>query len=122
MSEQKHTPLEIKIEQVEGKLVPLECNNSFETDIGKRFVACWNACQGISTEALVGNPPGKGGVIGELVEACKGLDELCERFEQHDINCATQASGVGDEFAAMGCTCAILKAKRVLEKLKDGAE
>ena len=54
----------------------------------------------------------------ELLEACEKLLKMCDRLDVHDVGCATQAAGVADEFAAMGCTCEMRKFRAAIAKAK----
>lgn len=58
----------------------------------------------------------------DLYAACKEMLVICERFGQHEVDCATQAANVADEFDAMGCTCGISKAKAALAKADKKGE
>ncbi len=60
----------------------------------RRLVACWNACEGISTEAL------EAGVVGNL---CSELSALAEQYETwHDLgDAAAEPPDTGDARALL---------------------
>ncbi len=73
----------------------------------QRFVACWNACQGISTEAL------EDGVIQELVET---LSEIIELGDSGYSNEFIGQNVYGHQLNAMGVARG--KARGILAKLQ----
>jgi hypothetical protein len=85
----------------ETMILATTCGGNDEAN-AKRIVLCWNTHD-------------------DLLEACKGLLSICERFGQHDIDCATQAAAVGDEIAAMGCTCGVSKGRAAIAKAEKGS-
>ncbi len=52
----------------------------------------------------------------QLIAAAPDLLAACENYGNHLVDCATNASEVADEFAAMGCTCGL---EDIIAKAKE---